>query len=99
MAIRTHPTQQSFVGDLQVANNPTWELLREANNAFRKDRRVAQILSIGSGLSRVVSLSHAATEEDVGEALADLASNDGEVARDLAIKLSDVDAYLRLNVN
>ncbi|KIM28913.1 hypothetical protein M408DRAFT_58937, partial [Serendipita vermifera MAFF 305830] len=43
--------QQTFVGGPRGANNPTRLLLNEASNIFGNDKRVAQIVSIGSGLA------------------------------------------------
>ncbi|KIM24402.1 hypothetical protein M408DRAFT_44572, partial [Serendipita vermifera MAFF 305830] len=42
--------QQSFVGNVLGANNPTRLLLEEASNMYGKDRRVAQIISLGCGI-------------------------------------------------
>ncbi|KIM20866.1 hypothetical protein M408DRAFT_81414, partial [Serendipita vermifera MAFF 305830] len=48
--------QQSFVGGVLGSNNPTRMLLEEASKLYGKDRRVAQIISLGCGLPRVLSL-------------------------------------------
>ncbi|KIM24406.1 hypothetical protein M408DRAFT_47389, partial [Serendipita vermifera MAFF 305830] len=42
--------QQAFVGSVTGANNPTRLLLNEASIMYGKDRRVAQIISLGCGL-------------------------------------------------
>ena len=90
--------EQKFIGGALGANNPTRELLKEASNVFGKDKRVAQILSIGSGRSHLISLDPGATEETVNQLGQDLASDCEMVARELSTRLYNVDAYLRLNV-
>ncbi|KIM24435.1 hypothetical protein M408DRAFT_47959, partial [Serendipita vermifera MAFF 305830] len=42
--------QQAFFGSVTGANNPTRLLLDEASTMYGKDRRVAQIISLGCGL-------------------------------------------------
>ncbi|KIM32453.1 hypothetical protein M408DRAFT_39468, partial [Serendipita vermifera MAFF 305830] len=48
--------QQSFIGGALGANNPTRELLAEAADVFGNDRRVAQIITLGSGRPRMIAL-------------------------------------------
>ncbi|KIM22810.1 hypothetical protein M408DRAFT_39440, partial [Serendipita vermifera MAFF 305830] len=43
--------QQSFIGGVLGANNPTQLLLKETYNIYGQDRRVAQIMSIGCGIT------------------------------------------------
>jgi hypothetical protein len=91
--------QQSFVGGPLGANNPTRELLKEANSVFGKDRRVAQILSIGSGLSHVLSVESSTKEAGLNRLMNKLAANCETVAQELHARLYNVRAYLRLNVD
>ncbi|KIM22796.1 hypothetical protein M408DRAFT_39535, partial [Serendipita vermifera MAFF 305830] len=65
MAIQSHflpvklgsrRAQESFIGGALGANNPTRLLLEEAGKVFGKERRVAQIISLGCGLPRVLSV-------------------------------------------
>jgi hypothetical protein len=91
--------QQSFVGGPLGANNPTRELLKEANSAFGKDRRVAQILSIGSGVSHVLSLESSTKEVGFNRLVNGLAADCETVAQELHARLYNVQAYLRLNVD
>lgn len=90
--------QQDFIGGPLGSNNPTKELLKEANAIFGKDTRVAQILSLGAGKPRVLSLQASATLEDVGQLMKGMMADCEIVARELARRLYNVDAYHRLNV-
>jgi hypothetical protein len=90
--------QQSFIGGALGANNPTRELLNEASAIFGKDSRVAQIISIGSGLPRVISVQSLG-EEKLGRLLTDIMMDCETVARELDARLHNVDVYVRLNVD
>lgn len=96
--IGPHLREQNFVGGATGANNPTRELLKEALNIFGRDRRVAQVLSIGSGASRLMTLNPSPDVENINRLMQDLASDCGMVAKELSIRLFSVDAYLRINV-
>jgi hypothetical protein len=91
--------QQSFVGGPLGANNPTRELLKEANSVFGKDRRVAQILSIGAGLPHVLSLGSSTKEAGLTRVVNGLAADCETVSQELHARLYHVQAYLRLNVD
>jgi len=91
--------QQNFVGGPWCANNPTRELLKEATNAFGKDRRVAQILSIGSGRPKVLAVDSLATTDNVRRLAEVIGMNCEMVAKELSTRLFSADAYLRLNVD
>jgi hypothetical protein len=88
--------QQSYVGGPAGTNNPTRELLKEANSVFGEDRRVTQIISIGSGLHRVLSLESSTKEAGFGRL--ELAADCETVAQELHTRLYNVPVYLRLNV-
>ena len=90
--------QQTFVGGPLGTNNPTRELLNEATSLFGKDQRVAQILSIGSGLPRVMAMSSVDPTE-IHRLLNDIAADCETVAQELSTRLFNVDSYLRLNVD
>jgi hypothetical protein len=91
--------QQSFIGGPLGANNPTRELLKEANGVFGKERRVSQILSLGSGLSHVLSLESSMKEVGLNRLVNKLAADCETVAQELHARLYNVPAYLRLNVD
>ena len=91
--------QQSFIGGALGANNPTRELLKEASAVFGPNQRVAQILSIGSGLPRLVSTGSFADNEGVRPLLKEIATDCEMVAQELSTRLYTIDAYLRLNVD
>jgi hypothetical protein len=91
--------QQSFIGGALGANNPTRELLKEASAVFGPDRRVAQVLSIGSGLPRVISVESSADNEGIHSLLKGIATDCEMVAQELSTRFYTIDAYLRLNVD
>jgi hypothetical protein len=91
--------QQSFVGGAFGANNPTRELLKEASTLFGPNRRVAQVLSIGSGLPRVISTESLDGDEGAHRLLREMATDCEMVAQELSTRLYTIDAYLRLNVD
>jgi len=89
--------QQKFIGAPFGVNNPTRELLNEAGIAFGNERRVAQIISTGGG-SSVPSLETEANEIGVNQPLKEVAADCETVARDLAVRLFNVEAYRRFNL-
>jgi len=91
--------EQLSIGGPLGANNPTRELLSEARTVFGADRRVAQVISIGSGLPRVLSMESPTNVEVVHRLLTNIATNCETVARELPTRLYNIDAYLRLNVD
>ncbi|KIM22787.1 hypothetical protein M408DRAFT_332742 [Serendipita vermifera MAFF 305830] len=90
--------RESFIGGALGANNPTRLLLEEADKVFGKNRRIAQILSLGCGLSRVQSVN-ASDRVDIDRLLKEVMRDCDTVANELSTRLFNVDAYLRLNVN
>jgi len=90
--------QQSFIGGALGANNPTRELLKEASTVFGTETRLAQIISIGSGIPRVLSVNSETNQENVSRLLKDIATDCETVAQELHTRLYRVKAYLRLNV-
>ena len=91
-------TQQAFVGGPLGANNPARELLKEAGIAFGNDERVVQIISIGCGIPRLLSLVPAVNDVGVGRLLKDIAADCHMVAQELSSRLINVEAYRRFNV-
>jgi hypothetical protein len=91
--------QQSFIGGALGANNPTRAVLKEAGSIFGPNRRVAQVLSIGSGLPRVTSMESSADEESIHRLLKEIATDCELVAQELSTRLYTIDVYLRLNVD
>jgi hypothetical protein len=91
--------QQSFIGGAHGANNPTRELLKEASAVFGPNRRMAQVLSIGSGFPHVISTESSVDGESAHRLLKEIAADCEMVAQELATRLYTIDAYLRLNVD
>ena len=91
--------EQEFVGGALGTSNPTRELLNEAVTLFGKDCRVAQLISVGCGMPRVVSLEVSEETTGVDKLLQRLSTDCEAVAKELSTRLFTVDAYLRLNVD
>ena len=84
------PHEETFIGGGLGSNNPTRELLKEANVLFGEDRIIAQVISLGGGRPRIPSLDKLDPTE--------IATDCELVAMQLATSLSDVRAYTRLAV-
>ncbi|PVF92774.1 FabD/lysophospholipase-like protein, partial [Serendipita vermifera] len=81
-------------------NNPTRELLKEAQSTYGGERRLSVIVSIGSGLPKELSLEGSSQESGVmGELLRKLAINCETIEKDISFQLYDVGAYIRMNVS
>jgi hypothetical protein len=78
-------------------NNPTRELIKEAEMQFGTDRRVSTILSIGSGRPALVAFDRPIPASN--ELLNAIVIDCERMARELATRLFNVDVYLRLNVD
>jgi predicted acylesterase/phospholipase RssA len=89
---------KDFVGGPLGSNNPIRELLKEASVVFGNERRVAQVVSIGCGVLPVLSLRAITNETGAGRLLKEIPDECEMVAKELAARLYDVDAYLRLSV-
>jgi hypothetical protein len=92
-------SHQSFIGGVLGANNPTRELLKEAGTVFGNERRVAQITSIGCGIPPALSLEAMSDGAGASRVLKEIPTDCQMVATELATRLYDVDAYLRLSVD
>jgi hypothetical protein len=90
--------QQAFIGGALGANNPTKELLKEASTVFGNESRVAQIISVGSGIHPILSMNSEANEANLSQLLKDIATDCEAVARDLHTRFYNINGYLRLNV-
>jgi len=91
--------QQLFVGSPVGAHNPIRELLKEAGTLFGKERRVSQIVNIGSGLARVLSLDSPEGMTNAEKLLRDMRADCEMVAKEMSSRLFNVDSYLRRNVD
>jgi hypothetical protein len=90
--------EQTFTGGPLGASNPTRELLKEAGIAFGLDKRVAQIISLGTGWPNVVPLEAVDPADMSSQLLKALYTDCETVASELSTRLVNVDAYVRLNV-
>ncbi|PVF91275.1 FabD/lysophospholipase-like protein [Serendipita vermifera] len=80
-------------------NNPTRELLKEAQRVYGDERQLSVILSLGSGKSKDSSLGESNQTNAIDGLLKKLIGNSEATERDLAYQLYDVGAYIRLNVD
>ena len=78
-------------------NNPTRELIKEAEMQFGTDMRVSTVISVGSGLPALVAFDGPTSSSN--ELLNAIVIDCERMARELATQLFNVDAYLRLNVD
>jgi hypothetical protein len=97
--VKIERSQQSFVGGSVGANNPTRELLKEASAVFGNEKRVAQIISVGCGIPPAQSLEAMTNEAGPSRLLKEIPIDCHTVATELAARLYDVEAYLRLSVD
>jgi hypothetical protein len=97
VSIGPHLLEQTFASASFGFNNPTREMIKEAEVQFGSNTRVSTILSIGSGHTALISFN--VPEPARYESLKGVAADCEQVARELAAQLFNVDAYLRLNVD
>lgn len=86
--------KQVFSGIPYGFNNPTKEVLKEAQLVFGDGKQVSLILSLGSGQQPVMSNS-----DGHGTLLTRIAHDCDNIARELSYQLSGAGVYLRLNVD
>jgi len=98
LAVKIGRIQRRFVGGPLGANNPTAELLKEAENAFGNEKRLVQIVSIGCGVPPALSVEALISESGAGRLLREIPTECETIAKDLGTRLINVDAYLRLSV-
>jgi hypothetical protein len=98
LPVKIGGSHQNFIGGVLGANNPTRELLKEAGTVFGNETKVAQIVSIGCGVPPVLSLQAVANETGIGRLLKEIVDECETMAKELAVRLYDVDSYLRLSV-
>jgi hypothetical protein len=98
LPVKIGRSHQSFVGGALGANNPTRELLKEAGTVFGIERRVAQMISLGCGFPRVLSLEAMTNDTGARRLLKEIPTDCQMVATELGARLYDIDAYLRLSV-
>jgi hypothetical protein len=91
---------EEFCGGGFGFNNPTRELLKEAQSVYGGERRLSVIISLGSGRPKALSLegtNQASAAMD--ELLRKLTLNCEMIEKDISHQLYDVGAYIRLNVD
>jgi hypothetical protein len=89
--------EKTFTSASMGFNNPTKELIKEAEKQFSTDMRVSTILSIGSGRPALIAFDGPTPASN--ELLNGIVVDCERVAQELAAQLFNVDAYLRLNVD
>lgn len=92
--------EQAFIGGSYTCNNPTRELMKEAMSIFGEHQRIACLLNLGSGMSRVLSLDDENQDADEIAAVLEGIASDGEImAEELSNQLHETGVYIRLSVN
>ncbi|CAG8732686.1 3642_t:CDS:2, partial [Acaulospora colombiana] len=91
---------EEFSGGGLGFNNPTRELLKEAQLVYGRERQLSVILSLGAGRPKELSLEGPGTDSGTLEELVrKLTISCETVERDVSYQLYDVGAYIRLNVD
>jgi len=98
VTIGSGPTQQELMGGAMGAGNPCHEVVQEAVNRFKPDRRISVILSIGSGHAGLVSASSSARFEEWLRVMKDMAANCEKVAQEMRERMGDDGVYFRFSV-
>jgi hypothetical protein len=78
--------------------NPTRELLKEAQQIFGEDAKVATMISIGSGKKRPSNLSARDDQHTLMEAVKDAVINAEITHEELETRLHEAHLYFRFNV-
>ncbi|KIM26165.1 hypothetical protein M408DRAFT_197093 [Serendipita vermifera MAFF 305830] len=92
--------KQRFIGIPLGFNNPTKQVLEEARLQFGDEKQVSLILSLGSGRPNAFSFDSLDLYPDNhGNLLTRLMLGCERIARELSFQMSELSAYLRLNVD
>ncbi|KIM19822.1 hypothetical protein M408DRAFT_30898 [Serendipita vermifera MAFF 305830] len=92
--------EQRFIGTPLGSNNPIRQVLEEARLQFGDEKQVSLILSLGSGRPNAFSFDSLDLYPDNhGNLLTQLMLGCERVARELSFQMSELPAYLRLNVD
>jgi hypothetical protein len=78
--------------------NPTRELLKEAQQVFGEDAKVATVISIGSGKKKASNLSAGDDHNALVEAVKDAVINSEITHEELETRLNEAHLYFRFNV-
>jgi hypothetical protein len=78
--------------------NPTGELLKEAQQVFGEDAKVATVISIGSGKKAASNLSAGDDHNALMKAVKDVVINAEITHKELETRLRDAHLYFRFNV-
>jgi hypothetical protein len=100
VSIGRPPREQQFCGPPIGSSNPIRAVLKEARQQFGEDTLVSLLLSLGGGQSAPLSLRSFFTLPDGRlEFMARAVQDCERTAIEISEQLSEVDAYLRLNVD
>lgn len=97
LTIGTSPRQQTFISASFGFNNPTQEVLKEAERVFETDGPITLTLSLGSGRPNVMSLKKEG--DDYDSLLSRMVVDCEKVAQELSKQSFRSGTYLRLNVD
>jgi hypothetical protein len=98
VAIGSGPTQQELMGGAMGAANPSHEVVQEAVDRFKADKKISVILSIGSGHPGLVSASSSARYEEWLRVMKDMAANCEQTAQEMRVRMGEDGVYFRFSV-
>jgi len=100
VSIGLNPREQRFCGPPMGSSNPIRAVLKEARQQFGEDTPVSLLLSLGGGQSAPLSLqSSVMLPHGRLEFMARAVQDCERTANEMSQHLSEVDAYLRLDVD
>jgi hypothetical protein len=100
ISVDTSASVAEFSGAGLGYNNPTREILKEAQDMYGRDQSVAIVLSIGSGLPKEASFKDIESKSNRFDEILEKVIVDCEkVQQDLSHRVNGLEAYIRLNVD
>jgi hypothetical protein len=98
VTIGSGPTQQELMGGAMGAANPCHEAVQEALDRFKPDRRIAVVLSIGSGHPGLVSASSSTRYDEWLRVMKDMAANCEQASQEMTERMGKDGVYFRFSV-
>lgn len=98
VTIGSGPTRQEVMGAALGAGNPCHEVVQETVDRFKSDRRIAVILSLGSGHPGLVSASSSSGGDEWLQIMRSMITNCEKTAQEMREKMGEDGAYFRFNV-
>jgi hypothetical protein len=90
--------QQELMGGAMGASNPCHEVVEEVLDRFKPNKRIAVILSIGSGHSGLATASSLSTDEEWLKIMRYIVADCEKTAQEMRKTMGDDGVYFRFNV-